>query len=648
MSDDIRLKAALACAGQGWPVFPVGDDKRPRIKDWENQAATGEAQIREWAARWPGTNFGCALGRAGLLVVDLDVGRRRKDGTVVSGPESLKILENENGARLPETFTVRTPSGGEHRYYRAKGLGSRNALRDGIDVKSGGGYVVIPDSVTPRGRYEAVRGGPVAPLPEWFREAYGKPWQPRRRGSAPPPDIVPDTPAKLAAARGLVGQWPPVAEGERNNSLYRMARECCKEGVSEEAAWEILLEGADFVADLPEREAKATIHSAYADMGDFGAAGEERSFAAVSALANSDARAEAEGKWNPVCGSFAQFIGREPPPRPWLVQGLIPHTHQPVMIAAAPGTAKSLLGAQLCREASLGRPFLGLPTTQVKGLYITFEDSVDDLFHRASRNTSRINPEGDKEHEAEFMYLGGEDFAFCLRSRQSGRLVEGPGYRLLLERVRERGVTLVVADHASKFFPENENDRAMVNAFGSLLTRFCEEARCQWVMISHTNKAGLEYSGSSANAGIYRQVFIITRDPKTKVFTLECRKSNHTRAGEKLHFVFDDWYCAPLNADDLAAMQEEKAAAEEAEKTAAAEAREAARDDTITRVRQAMQPGEWYTAQQLIEAANLKLSPVGLGRLISNHIRMTGEFKAKKMKDADGRSITHYALTTPK
>ena len=167
-------------------------------------------------------------------------------------------------------------------------------------------------------------------------------------------------------------------------------------------------------------------------------------------------------------------------------------------------------------------------------------------------------------------------------------------------------------------------------------------------MISHTNKAGLEYSGSSANAGIYRQVFIITRDPKTEVFTLECRKSNHTRAGEKLHFVFDDWYCAPLNADDLAAMQEEKAAAEEAEKAAAAEAREAARDDTITRVRQAMQPGEWYTAQQLIEAANLKLSPVGLGRLISNHIRMTGEFKAKKMKDADDRPITHYALTTPK
>jgi hypothetical protein len=85
-----------------------------------------------------------------------------------------------------------------------------------------------------------------------------------------------------------------------------------------------------------------------------------------------------------------------------------------------------------------------------------------------------------------------------------------------------------------------------------------------------------------------------------------------------------------------------------APKAATAEAREAARDDTITRVRQAMQPGEWYTAQQLIEAANLKLSPVGLGRLLNSHIKMTGEFEAKKMKDANGQQFTHYALTTPK
>lgn len=640
MSDDIRLKAALAYAGLGWPVFPVGDDKKPRIKDWENQATSDELLIRKWAGKWPGTNFGCALGRASLVVVDSDVDKMQKDGTTASGEKSLQALQAEQAASLPATFTVRTPSGGMHRYYRAANFGSKNAFRPGLDVKSGGGYVVIPDSVTARGRYAVVDAVPIATLPAWFKEAYNKPYQARKRGSAPPPDIVPDTEEKLAAAQELLEAWPPVAEGERNDNLFKMARECCKAGVSEDAAWDVILENTDFVADLPEREAKATIHSAYADLSDFGENGEERAFAAVAALATSDAAAESQGEWNPVCGTFAQFLGKEPPPRPWLVQDFIPYTHQPIMIAGAPGASKSLIGAQLCREASLGRHFLGRETTQLKSLYITFEDSVDDLFHRAAHNSSRVNPQSLKEQEPHFMYLGTDDFVFCYRSKQTGRLVEGPGYRKLFKWVTERGIRLVVGDHMTKFFPENENDRAMVNAFGSLLTKFCEDAKCLWLMLSHTNKAGLEYSGSSANAGIYRQVMLLTRD-ESGLYTLECKKSNHTKAGDKLHFVFDDWYCAPLTGEDLEALHREKEAAKEAEKAAAAEAREAAREDTITKIRQAMQPGEWYTADQLLRAASLSMSAVGLGRLMNNYIKMTGEFDSKRTIK-EGFKVTQY------
>lgn len=641
MAENIRLQAALSCAGMGWPVFPVGNDKRPRIKDWENQATTDTEQLRKWSVEWPGTNFGCALGRASLAVVDLDVNKQQTDGTIASGEKSLKALEAENAAQLPETLTVRTPSGGQHRYYRAANLGSKNAFRPGMDIKSGGGYVVIPDSITEKGKYTVTRQDTIAPLPAWFREIYNKPYQLRKRGSAPPPDIVPDTEEKLAAAQDLIWSWPPVTEGERNDNLYKMARELCRTGVSEDAAWDVLLECTEFVPGLPEREARATIHSAYADMSDFGAEGEERIFSAVSELTTSDAKAEASGEWNPVRGTFAQFLGKQPPPRPWLVQDFIPYAHQPIMIAGAPGASKSLLGAQLCREVSLGRPFLGRETTQLKGMYITFEDSVEDLFYRTSHNSSRINPEGIKDLEPSFMYLGKEDFVFCYKSRQSGRLIEGPGYRKLFKLITDLGIRLIVGDHLSKFFSENENDRGLVNGFGSLITRFCEEAKCMWLMLSHTNKAGLEYSGSSANAGIYRQVLLLTRD-ESGLYTLECKKSNHTKAGDKLHFVFDDWYCAPLNGEDLSAMQAQKEADKEAEKAAAAEAREAARNDTITRIRQAMQPGEWYTAEQILQAAGLSMSAVGLGRLMGNAIKMTGEFSSRRTLTG-GFKVTQYS-----
>lgn len=641
--DDIRLQAALRISASGIPVFPVKDDKRPRITDWENEASTDEKIIRAWAARWPKGNYGAALGRASLLVVDTDVNKIAKDGSAINGEASLKAIESEVAGSFPETFTVETPSGGRHRYYRAANLGSKNALRPGLDIKSGGGYVLIPDSVTTRGRYRVVKDMPPASIPPWFSDVFHKAYTPRQKGSAPPPEIVPDTDEKLDAARELIEDWKDVAEGERNDNLYKMARECCRVGVSEDAAWDVLLECADFVASLPEREARATIHSAYADMSDFGENGEERDFNAVAMLANSDAAAEAEGEWNPVAGTFAQFLGKEPPARPWLVHEFIPYTHQPIMIAGAPGASKSLLGAQLCREASLGRPFLQRETTQLRSLYITFEDSTEDLFHRAAHNSSRINPESIKELEPYFMYLGREDFDFCHRRKPDGRLVEGSGYRRLLQWVKERDIRLVVGDHLSKFFPENENDRGMVNSFGSILTKFCEEARVLWVMLSHTNKAGLEYSGSSANAGIYRQVLLLTRDDKG-LYTLECKKSNHTKAGEKLHFVFDDWYCAPLSGEDLEALKAQGDAEREAAREAREEEREAARNDTISKVRQAMKAGEWYTSQQLLDITGLTLSSVALGRVLNGHIKMTGEFQSKKKRTKGGTPVAQFAL----
>jgi len=164
-----------------------------------------------------------------------------------------------------------------------------------------------------------------------------------------------------------------------------------------------------------------------------------------------------------------------------------------------------------------------------------------------------------------------------------------------------------------------------------------------WVMLSHTNKAGLEYSGSSANAGIYRQVLLLTRD-ESGLYTLECKKSNHTKAGEKLHFVFDDWYCAPLSGEDLEALKAQKDADREARQEAAQEAREAANSQAISTIRQAMKPGEWYTPEDMIRATGLSLSPVGLGRLLNNFAKMTGEFDRKRIVRS-GIKLTVYSKT---
>lgn len=144
----------------GWPVFPchsIGDDgnctcslgaactapgKHPRTVNGVKDATTDRDQIKQWAARWPGAiNWAVATGKAsGVFVVDDDGPKHDTD--------ALSDWMRNNGP-LPETFTVQTGGGGTHRYFNYPSGGTvpgRNSWLQHVDVKSDGGYVLLPDS----------------------------------------------------------------------------------------------------------------------------------------------------------------------------------------------------------------------------------------------------------------------------------------------------------------------------------------------------------------------------------------------------------------------------------------------------------------------------------------------------------------------
>jgi Bifunctional DNA primase/polymerase, N-terminal len=192
------LTAALAAADRGWPVFPLvpgskrpalhGTDHCPRTgacaanhRGWEQRATTDAARIRSaWATgAW---NVGLATGRAGLVVVDLDTAKPgdRRPATwaqpgVACGADVLMCLACDAGQVPPfDTFTVATPSGGTHLYFRApEGAELRNTagtLGWKIDTRAHGGYVVGPGSLVLGRAYEVVDDQPPAPLPVWLAE----------------------------------------------------------------------------------------------------------------------------------------------------------------------------------------------------------------------------------------------------------------------------------------------------------------------------------------------------------------------------------------------------------------------------------------------------------------------------------------------
>lgn len=167
------LDWALYLATMGWPVFPLrpGTKRQPAVKDWENRATTDPARIRRcWTAdAW---NIGLATGPARLVVVDLDTD---KDGTSRDGVEALAALAAERGGPLPTTYTVSTPSGGRHLYFRAPaGVWLRNTqsqIASCVDTRAGGGYVVAPGSVTAQGAYELIDDTDPVELPGWLVQA---------------------------------------------------------------------------------------------------------------------------------------------------------------------------------------------------------------------------------------------------------------------------------------------------------------------------------------------------------------------------------------------------------------------------------------------------------------------------------------------
>ena len=161
------IEAALDYATRGWHVFPLAPhSKRPAIPShtagecdrtdpycaeghlgWEERSTTDPDEIH---ALWAAGRYGIAIatGPSRLLVLDIDVSKL--DGGRL-GLQSLAHLEARCGRRVPErTFTVATPSGGQHRYFQMPPdtahlpTTTTGRLGPGLDTRGRGGYIVAP------------------------------------------------------------------------------------------------------------------------------------------------------------------------------------------------------------------------------------------------------------------------------------------------------------------------------------------------------------------------------------------------------------------------------------------------------------------------------------------------------------------------
>lgn len=225
---NVMAQSAWAYAQCGCPVFPLRPGtKLPATPNGLKDARTDEAGIAAMFANGA-CNIGLCTGR-GLTVIDIDAKNMSADDVLGQWLQ---------GRVLPETYTVQTPSGGRHYYFRtppdADIRNSASKLAKNVDVRGEGGYVVAPPSYTAKGAYTVLKHLPLADAPEWL-VAMLKPQDRRGLYSGRGAGAAPDTGDDAVIAGETLQTWVDARvnqalraiahapEGSRNDELNKQS-----------------------------------------------------------------------------------------------------------------------------------------------------------------------------------------------------------------------------------------------------------------------------------------------------------------------------------------------------------------------------------------------------------------------------------------
>lgn len=192
-------------------------------------------QIKRWAAKWPGCNWGVALKKSNLFVVDADCNAEK--GKV--GQQTFDDLDLLYG--FPDTEKVVTPSGGFHLYYDGEHQFKLGVHGLGQDIDSPN-YVLIEGCTFKNGTsYKRANDLPAAPKPSWFADVI-KAAQSERVTNASEAAVDLDSDAAVVWAIDYLKNDAEASIQGRGgeNATLRVAMSLRDNGISETKAFELM------------------------------------------------------------------------------------------------------------------------------------------------------------------------------------------------------------------------------------------------------------------------------------------------------------------------------------------------------------------------------------------------------------------------
>lgn len=492
--------AALRFAGAGIPVFPcVPGTKVPATDHGFHDASTDPAVIDKWWTEEPRLNIAFSPHQAGLGVIDIDGDE---------GEASWEKWQDEN-ARLAPTYTIRTPRGGRHLYYRGILPATQSKLGVHLDTRGVGSYALIPPSQVGGGSYTLLDSRPPVDLDPSVHEFLER--LKREHVKAASADL--DKPENIARATRLlkdyVARGHVAVEGQMgDNRTFVTACEVLNLGLNAETA-------ADLIADLwnpycvppwDEEELRVKVENAarYAqnDAGAWAVGSSQDVFgSALDKLApdlTDDPPPEQPKRRRFRPWSLSELRSRPPPS--WLIPDLLPDKGVS-MLYGEPGSFKSFIACGW----SFDLASVGVPVAYVAG------EGATGVAQRIFALQAMLGvPDDIPLHVMDATPWASD----------GDQVVE------FIEELAAIKPALVVIDTlARSAVGMNENDAKDMGLFVAFLDAIKIRLNCAVLVIHHSGKdQGRGARGSNALQGAMDAAFEAKADKRTKSVAIWCRR----------------------------------------------------------------------------------------------------------------------------
>jgi AAA domain/Bifunctional DNA primase/polymerase, N-terminal/Primase C terminal 1 (PriCT-1) len=493
---------ALAIARKGPNVFRLARGTKNRFIDtrWAQDATTAgdlgaTSDLAEVFDKFAGGDFNIGVRTDGLIVIDVDAHKGGLDSLPALGP-------------LSPTYTVRTPNGGLHIYYRApEGVqfsGTVEKLARGIDTRSARNYVVGAGSEVGGKPYTVESDAEIVPAPDHLIRRLTL--APKKAADAAKIIGELDTPMAVDRATAwLNGPACPRGQlGSRNNDCFKAAAHIFDFGLTPETALDLMEQHWNSRCEPPldETELETTVSSA--GVNRQAAVGRDNPSVGFEPIEH--VRPAASYELTRVSNVKAEPIEWLWPDR--IALGMIS------IIAGPAKRGKSQLTCALAAAVTTGG--LWPDGTRAPKGSVVFIGCEDDIARTVRPRLEAADADVSKVHYFEWAVLPGDGSTKRLHfdvQRHAPNLEQA---------IRDLGdVRLIVIDPISAYMGKADSHKtADVRAALLPIQMLTAKNNVASIMIAHLNKsksmqsAADRVSGSGAFVAVSRGGFLIDFDPK--------------------------------------------------------------------------------------------------------------------------------------